>query len=362
MILNTYKKYILLLFLKTLFEITIVFFSLILIINLFEEINFLKNENVGEYYPIFLTFLNAPSLVFDTLPFIFLVSTMLFFIKLINKNELSIFKYTGITNFQILKILLFSSFFIGIFLIFGYYTFSSKLKNHYLIIKNSFAGDDKYLAVVTSNGLWIRDEINNKINIISADRIDDANNNLLKEVSIIQFDKDFNLLQIIETDEANINNKNWILKNPLVTKKNTTDEFKFLNLKSNFNTEIINKLFSNLSSMSLMQLKKTKINYKKLGYSTVGIEVYENKIYSVPVYLAIMTLLSGIIMFNSKFRKSKVFNIILGILLSVIIYYVNYFSALLGETGKIPIILSVWLPLIILMLISSIGMVRLNEK
>ena len=36
------------------------------------------------------------------------------------------------------------------------------------------------------------------------------------------------------------------------------------------------KLFSNLSSMSLMQFNKLKKDYSGLGYSTVGIEVYEN--------------------------------------------------------------------------------------
>ena len=80
MILNTYKKYILSLFSKTLVEIILIFFSLILIINLFEEINFLKNENVSGYYPIFLSLLNTPSIIFDILPFIFLISTLLFFI------------------------------------------------------------------------------------------------------------------------------------------------------------------------------------------------------------------------------------------------------------------------------------------
>ena len=111
-----------------------------------------------------------------------------------------------------------------------------------------------------------------------------------------------------------------------------------------------------------VKLNRLKNDYSVLGYSTLDIKVYEHKIYSLPVYLAIMTLLSGIIMFNSKYKKSKVFNVILGISLSVIIYYVNYFSGLLGETGKIPIILSVWLPMIVLMLISLIGLVRLNEK
>ena len=111
MILNTYKKYILTLFFKTLIEIMLIFFSLILLINLFEEINFFKNDNVSAYYPIFLALLNTPSIIFDVLPFIFLISTLFFFIKLINKNELSIFKYTGITNNQILRLIVFFTFF-----------------------------------------------------------------------------------------------------------------------------------------------------------------------------------------------------------------------------------------------------------
>ena len=359
MIINTYKKYILGLFSKTLIEVTLVFFSLILIINLFEEINFLQNEDVSGYYPIFLSLLNTPAIIFDILPFIFLISTLFFFIKLIDKNELSIFKYTGITNNQILTSVVFFSLILGLLLIFGFYTFSSKLKNQYLLMKNKFSSDDKYLAVITENGLWIRDEINETISITNADKI---NNKKLNNVSIVQFDKNFNLIQIIESKEVNIETKNWIIINPVITKENATEKLEQLNFRSNFDIEKINNLFSNLSSMSLMQLNKLKKDYFDLGYSTVGIEVYENKIYSTPIYLAIMTLLSGIIMFNSKYKKSKLFNIIIGISLSVIIYYVNYFSGLLGENGRIPIILSVWLPLIILMLISLIGMVRLNEK
>ena len=359
MIINTYKKYILGLFSKTLIEVTLVFFSLILIINLFEEINFLQNEDVSGYYPIFLSLLNTPAIIFDILPFIFLISTLFFFIKLIDKNELSIFKYTGITNNQILTSVVFFSLILGLLLIFGFYTFSSKLKNQYLLMKNKFSSDDKYLAVITENGLWIRDEINETISITNADKI---NNKKLNNVSIVQFDKNFNLIQIIESKEVNIETKNWIIINPVITKENATEKLEQLNFRSNFDIEKINNLFSNLSSMSLMQLNKLKKDYFDLGYSTVGIEVYENKIYSTPIYLAIMTFLSGIIMFNSKYKKSKLFNIILGISLSVIIYYVNYFSGLLGENGRIPIILSVWLPLIILMLISLIGMVRLNEK
>ena len=359
MIFNTSKKYILGSFSKILVEVTLVFFALLLISNLVQEITFFKDSNVSGFYPIFLAFLNAPSIIMDVLPFIFLISTQLFFIKLSEKGELFVFKYSGLTNVKILGTIVFFSFFLGIILIFAFYSFSSKLKSHYLEIKNNFTVDKKYLAVITSNGFWIKDEINETVSLTNAEKI---NNNLLINVSIVQFDNNFNLLRSIDSKEVDINTKEWILKNPIISKDNSTEKVESLILKSNFDLEKINNLFSNLTSMSLLKINELKKDYFLLGYSTVDIKVYEYKIYSLPIYLAIMTLLSGIIMLNSKYKKSKILNIILGILLSVVIYYGNYFSSLLGSNGKIPIILSIWLPLIVLMIVSTIGLVRLNEK
>ena len=39
-------------------------------------------------------------------------------------------------------------------------------------MKNKYSGDNKYLAIVTENGLWIKDEIDDFINIINAEKID----------------------------------------------------------------------------------------------------------------------------------------------------------------------------------------------
>ena len=359
MIINTSKKYFINSFSIILLEITLVFFALTLITNLFEEINFLKDMNAPGYYPVLLAFLNTPSILIEILPFIFLISTQFLFIKLSDRNELFIFKYTGLTNRKILSTVVSFSFLLGILLILGFYNFSSKLKSQYLEIKNHFTSDNKYLAVITENGFWIKDEIDETISITNAEKI---NNELLIKVSIVQFDKNFNLLQSINSDEVNIKSKNWVIKNATISKDNISKKVESLNIKSNFDLEKINNLFSNLSSLSLFKLNRLKKDYKSLGYSTLDISAYEYKIYSLPVYLTIMTLLSGIIMFNSKYKKSKIINIVFGIFVSVVIYYINYFSSLLGINQKIPIIVSVWLPLIILILVSLIGLVRLNEK
>ena len=75
-----------------------------------------------------------------------------------------------------------------LFIIIIFYNFSAKLKHFYLDIKNDFATDNKYLAVITENGIWIKDEINNNKIIINAKLIE---GNILKEVVITKFDNNF---------------------------------------------------------------------------------------------------------------------------------------------------------------------------
>ena len=67
-------------------------------------------------------------------------------------------------------------------------------------------------------------------------------------------------------------------------------------------------------------------------------------------------------MLNIKKNKSLIFHIILGILISVIIYYSSYLFNLLGENEKIPTILSTWFPLFIILVLITIGLIRINEK
>ena len=360
MIIKTYVRYIVKEYLLILLNITMVFYSLIFILNIFEELSFFKNIDTNFLFPIFLTFLNVPSILYDIFPFIFLISTQFYFIKIFEKNELIIFKNFGLSNIKILKILILSALIFGMFIIFVFYNFSSKAKKTYLNLKNEYTLDNRYLAVITENGLWIKDEIDENINIISAKKIE--KNNLIN-VEITQFNKDFVLKRSIYSSIIDITSNKWIVKYPKISQENETTNLKNdLFFKSNFNAEKINNLFSNLSSLSFLKLIEIKKNYRILGYSTVEINTHIQKIFAYPFYLTIMTLFSGIIMLNIKHNKPKIFNLVLGIVLSVVIYYINYFSNVVGQNLDIPLMISVWAPIIIITLSCGIGLVRLNEK
>ena len=59
-------------------------------------------------------------------------------------------------------------------------------------------------------------------------------------------------------------------------------------------------------------------------------------------------------MLNINRNKSLFFHIIFGVLMSVIIYYINFIFNSLGNNGKIPAMASILIPLICLSIFSII--------
>ena len=356
---KVYIKFIIYSFLKSLLYVSSIIFCLILILNLLTEFEFFREINVEYYFPIYLSLLNSPSLMFEMFPFIFLISTQLCFLNLMKNNQIQALKYSGLKNTRIILILLSTSLIVGFIIISLFYNLSSNLKNIYLDLKNNYTSDNKYLAVITNNGLWIKDNINNKINIINASKINDK---FLTDVSITELDIKFNVKKHIESEKIDITKNKWIIFNPSIYSGNEKRQIKSMKFDSNFDYERIQSLFSNLSSLSIFELFELKNNYIALNLSTTEIILQLQKIFSYPIYLCLMTLLASIIMFHLKKNQNSTLKISFGLFLSVIIYYLNNFLYVLGKTEKINIILSVWAPLLILMIINSMYILKINEK
>ena len=133
-------------------------------------------------------------------------------------------------------------------------------------------------------------------------------------------------------------------------------------LKSNFDLKKINSLFSNLSSLTVFKLIELRKSYKILNYSLVDIDSHLYRVVSYPIYLTLITIFSSIIMFNIGYQKNTFYKITLGIFLSVIIYYINYFLNILGINEKIPLILSIFMPLGMLTIINFASIIKINER
>ena len=134
------------------------------------------------------------------------------------------------------------------------------------------------------------------------------NENFLIDNYITEFDKNYNVERNIISKKINIKSNNWIIEKPKIINKNTVEEFDEITIYSNFNYKLINSLFSNLSSMSVLELIELRNNYNQLNYSTIDLDIQIQKIITYPIYLILMTLLSSLsclIVKNTKVIRLK---------------------------------------------------------
>ena len=333
--------------------------SLVFLLNLLSELEFFKDENVSINFTLFLSLLNSPTQIFEMFPFILLITIQLFFIKLFENKEIDIFKYSGLKNSKILIVLSVLSIVTGLFVITVFYSFSSNLKNIYLSLKSVYTSDGKYLAVVTKNGLWIKDKIGKNIIITNASSI---NQNFLVKTFITEFDSEFNVIRNIQSDKIDISNNKWVIYNAKVYVENNYNSEKILYLNTNFDLNRIQTLYSNLSALNFIELKELRDNYKSLNYSTIDVDLYLLKLFSYPIYLLLIALFASLIMFNIKQIKGATFKILIGLFFSVIIYYLNNFSYVLGSVEKVSIFSAIFIPLLILTITISLMLYKINDK
>ena len=356
---KTYIQFILKIYVTALINIFLIFFSLIFILNLLTELEFFKEIQVSAFYPLYLSLINTPMFVFEMFPFIFLISTQVFFNNLFNNNEMNILKYSGLKNSKIFSILSITTFLLGIFIVFIFYNFSSNLKYFYLGLKSNYTTNDQYLAVITKNGLWIKDTNDNKTLIINAAKVD---KNELQSAFISEFNSNYEIIRNIKSKKIDITKKEWVIENAEIYVENNKIDEKKLYLKTNYDYEIIQNLFSNMSSLSVFELLEMRNNYKKLNYSLTEVDLQLIKLISYPIFFVLMVVFSGIIMMNTKSFKSKNLKITIGFFFSVIIYYINNFFYVLGNTEKISILTAITLPLLVFALINLILLKNLNVK
>jgi lipopolysaccharide export system permease protein len=356
------NKYLAVEFLKSFLNVLLLFCCVGLLMNLFEEINYFRKYDIGMGLPMQLSLMIIPSIVINMLPFILFLSSMWVLVKLKNNKDLLSLRTFGISNGKF--IFLFSSiaFIIGIIILTALNPVTSVAVKYYEDIKGSYDLDKSHLASINANGIWIKEKIKKNTNIIRSEALKD---NFLIGVSIYKFDENNLLVERIEAKQANIRDTTWLIEDGYTIQfqdKNITNDFENLIFYSTFNREKLNSIYSNLDTISFYKLITESKELVARGYNAKLLKEKKHFYLSLPFFLVLMVLLSGIFTLNSNERKQNVYYVFLSIITCVIIFYFKSFSTALGATEKIPLLLSVWSPIIILFLFCSASMIQFNEK
>ena len=352
------NKYIGKEFIKIIFNMSCIFFFLGFILNLFEEINFFKDFNVGTKIPVTMSILFVPSMFYNMFPFIILLAGIWFFLKIKRTDEITAMRVSGMSNLSIIIVPSILSLILGIIFVTLINPITSVLVKKYESIKGSYEREHDYLAAVTENGIWIKE----KNYIIKSSHLDNQN---LVNLTIYEFDNNNNFVKRIESELANISSLEWKLKKAKIFDEDgkivgeNIDNFSY---KSMYDVKKIKSLYSNLDTISFWNLENEIKLLEDRGYSTNEMRAKFQKSLAFPFFILSMVLLSGVFTLGMYFKENNWTYVFIAIATSVLIFYFNDFSAALGKTGKLPVEVSVWMPITIIFIFGTVGLIHANQK
>ena len=356
------NKYIAKEFLKVVINTSIIFFSLGFIMTLFEEINFFKEIDVSMNTPIILSLLFTPNLLHNFFPFIILLSGIWFFLKIKKSDELTAINISGMSNLSIIFIPGILSIILGIFFMTAINPITSVLVKKYEIMKGSYEMDQEYLAAITENGIWIKEKNLQKNNIIRSLSLENEN---LIEVTIYEFNQNNDFVRRIEAESANISSVRWSLKNVKIINAdgmNISKNMKNFSYISMYDVKKIKSLYSNPDTISFWNIESEIKLLEQRGYSTTEMQTKLHRSFAFPFFLLSMLLLSAFFTLGTKFSLNNWSYVFFPIIASVLIFFFNDFSAALGKTEKLSVEISVWMPILIIFIFSSVGIIHANQK
>jgi len=218
-----------------------------------------------------------------------------------------------------------------------------------------------HLISINKNGLWIKEITEKGYNIINAEKLE---GDKLKDVSVYVFDENNKVIKRFESEIALINNNPWKMQNASLfdLKNKKKNYFDFYEFKTDKSLDKIICLYKNLNTLSFLAIVKNYKELNQIGYSKQLLNEQIHKFLSLPFFLFLMVILASIFTIGSAKTGQNFYYIVLSILISIVIFYFKDLSIALGQTEKISLVLSVWMPILAVGLFCSIGVIQINEK
>ena len=371
---TTLIKYLSYEFIKCLLTVFAVFLSISLLTNFVEELIFFKEKQIENFLIniIILTIVKTLNTLLESSIFIFLFGGIFFFVKFLKNNELNSIKLSGISNLLSILTPAFLSLFIGIFIIFALTPISAEGIKFYEKYKRNYSQNDN-LIVINDSGLWFMEKNKDDYKIIRADKIVDNDFSKFYNSTIYTLDQNFNFIKRYDSKLIFINKKEWILENTKIlsmvnnnnnnnNNKENTNEEKDYTLKTSIDINELKNLFTNANTISFWEILNNIKKLNERGYSGDELKIKFHKYLSLPIYLFSMIILATVFTLNIRKNYSNFIYIFFGIILGIVIYFLNDLSIALGISGKMPLSLSVWIPIFLILVISTLNLIKINEN
>ena len=327
-----------------------VFLSLIMLIDLIEQLRRFEGISVTLGQLVQLTLLNAPAAINEILPLLMILSTVVLFVGMARSSELVVTRATGRSGIRALVAPVLMSLVIGGLAVSTLNPIVAATSNRYQQLADTYRTGGPAALSISGEGLWLRQGSARGQSVIHASGYSPEEVTLY-DVSILTYARDGGPIRRINAQSAKLVQDKWTLTNakvwPLVSGVNPETNavlHKTLEIPTSLTRERIQDSIGRPTGISIYDLPKTIRQMEQAGFSTRRYQVWFQIELARPLFLVAMVLVGAAFTMRHTRLGGTGIAVLTAVLLGFALYFVRNFAQILGENGQIPVALAAWAP------------------
>jgi len=331
-------------------SILAVFFVLLAMVDLIEQVQRHANRDLAFHDLIQLTLLNVPEGLYNIMPLVMILATVALFLGLARSSELVVTRAAGRSALRSLMAPVVVACAIGVLAVAMLNPIVAATSKRYHALSTAYRTGNTDVLSISSEGLWLRQSGPEGQTVIRAARANPGGT-VLFDVTFISYAADGGPNRRIHAEAAQLDNGAWQLRDariwPLGAGLNPQEgmvERESMELPTTLTQERIQDSFGQPNSVHFWDLPGYIKQLKAAGFSARRHAVWYQMEMARPLFLVAMVLISAAFtMRHVRFTRTSI-SVLSAILLGFGLYYIRNFAQVLGENGQIPVVLAAWAP------------------
>ena len=338
-------------FFRSFMSVLLVFFGIIFLLDLVEQIRRFGNTEASFGQIVALTLLNVPETIYRILPLIMILATLALFLGLARSSELVVTRASGRSALKSLAAPLVVTVLVGVIAVAAVNPIIAATQRQYETLVGRLTGQGASVVSVSREGLWLRQGGASGQTVIRA-----SSSNLdgteLGGVTFYGFDLEGRATYRIEAGSARLtlgaweitNAKEWRFGGGEAVPEQAAFSAPRMSLASNLTRDQIIDSFGTPSAIPIWELPRFISQLEAAGFSARAHRTFFHMELALPVLLVAMVLVgAGFTMRHTRFGRTGLM-VMMALCLGFALYFVRNFAAILGENGQIPVVLAAWGP------------------
>ena len=337
-----------LIFLTTLFVLTVVV-GLFDLIELLRQVS--KGETAGFFDALMMAALKSPQMMHIILPFVILLSGMIFCLIFNRSSELIVMRAIGLSVWNIVVPLAVVVLLIGVLDTLAFSPITAWTARRYERMEERLGLTHSTPLTWSEDGVWLREQTPDGVQVFRASQIVQEKKQVyLKNMSVFELNNEGVFVRQTEGKKALLQNgviklTGAVVLDPVREKIQNKESMEF---NTDLNLDRILEKFDNPQTMSFWRFPRFIGFLRESGFSTAQHAMYFNELIAFPMFLLSMLFIAFAVMVSSSNRQGKTFmRALLAVGCGFALYFFSRVTNVLGLSGSLPYFLAAWGPSLI---------------